>query len=1003
MADNNNLNIIVKVVDQATKKLQEINKLVEKLGTTSTKTAEQAKKLTPKDFKRWDKASLKRSVLEQDQIAKESADKRIKYAQHNRENEQKHLKQLDADRLKNIQLIADSQKRQENNVYSFRTAMNRQFMRQYEASERKKEAEAKRTSNLIERGNDKAWKDQYKQLAQEKAAEITKAEAAAKEKARIKALNELKSKIISDETLKLGALEKTKLKFIKNEEGVEKFVVKRRQTLDHEKQLGQLKNKYLADQSLKLNELDKLKIKNAKSEIALEGLVARKKQKLEEDLLKQKSKTEKQTKKEQPKEIAKKSDLDFTQFNKTLFTTTAFLGTFYKMFTTLTAKLEEGAGLERLQNQYRRVFGTSGLQADIRNFTSTAVSEMDAMQAALNMGNAGVVHSQEEAADLIAKAATASKMANIDVSTGIREVTEALKNGSIANLEHLNILRTNDPVLKQEMSMLQKMTGIMSPAYMAQYRYNLIKRALTRHTKDHMHAEMDLMDIVTKMTSSFKVLSGTVGIFLGKAVSPLVLKVEDLVVNFTDFLTRVTKDKSVLEFTKNLMVIGSVVTGVVATLGTLRLGMLMLGFAGIGPFGVILTALTGIAVAMTDLKPQIADIGKLLKIVGSTFSGVTQLVSSFFLNADNFSKGVGTMDKKTADFLRTIKVGDSDLLSIVENISRTLVVTLQFINDVIDKIKSGITSLIESPMFKSLSENLFGDSEAWSRRWIDEGSKVRDFMISSAGIVAASWALNKLLPNIPGKTGLIGAGILGGVIGTAYKTATEIKPSEGEKLSNKDLLGMEKMGQKDISDLIKQKTQEKYLIDTGQNFNKVFNFLSQFDFTGLKDVQEQMSLGIGKEIEVLMQDLEQSKLIEKNLKQLIKSNENVITAIEKINEPITTSAATGTDAIAKIENGQFQTVPGGTWQNGQIQLTKMPDVVPTQGTAEEFTQMLRTSQKYANEQQKKIIEDGIKIAMLDTQFTAEELYNIYKKATDDSVLTKQTKPKMSAKTKTGCS
>lgn len=1049
MADNNNLNIIVKVVDQATKKLQEIDKLVKKLGTTSADTAEKAKKLTPKNFKKWDRASLQRSVIEQDKIVKDSADKRIKYAQHNRESEQRHQRKLDADRLRNIQQITAKEAAHERKVIAIRRSLNNQQIREYNANERKKEAEAKRISNAIDGFNNKSWKEEYKQLAKEKAAQITQAERDAKEKKRVEGLNKLKNKIIANETLKLNALDKTKIKFIKNQEGLERFVAKRRQSLEQEKELGQLKQKYLADQTLKLNALDQLKIKNAKSEVALEGLVARKKQKLEEDLTKEKLKNQKQVKKEQikqPKEVAKKSDLDLTQFNKTLFTTTAFLGTFYKMFTSLTAKLEEGASLERLQNQYKRVFGTSGIQADIRKFTTTSVSEMDAMQAALNMGNAGVVHSQEEAADLIAKAATASKMANIDVSTGIREVTEALKNGSIANLEHLNILKTNDPALKQEMSMLQKMTGIMSPAYMAQYRYNLIKRALTRHTKDHMKAEMDLLDIVQKMTFSFKFLSGTVGIFLGKAISPLVLKVEDLVANFTDFLTRVTKDKSLLEFTKNLVVIGSVVTGVVATLGGLRLGMMMLGFAGMGPFGVILTAITGIALAMTDLKPQIADIGKLLKIVGSTFSGVTQLVSSFFLSADNFSKGVGKMDKKTADFLKTIKIGNTDLLGIVENISRTLIATLKFINDVIDKIKSGITSLIQSPMFKSLAQNLFGDSEAWSRSWIDEGSKVRDFMVNAAAIISAAWAVSALLPGVGllAKLGIV-AGVAGGAaIMSKTPSYMVTNPAEGMtpeqvKTQKEQMLGLAKakvaaIGQSpnfnwdqltqasglEALKATSQKVTTEDLLQTQQS-TIIPNLEKQIKITEEKREEFENSLmgffakfapidpgkAADEQIKILKDQLEKEKATENHIKNLLDTEKELLSNFTEFwKQPVKTSTMEFGEEIAP----GVQKLPSGSY--GLTYTPEYPTVsVPNQyvTTAEATAELART-QQFLDEATNKRLANAIVKADKESKqkegigfITPDEWKEIFKEGMNQSNPGKNSKPpKMDSKNKPGC-
>jgi hypothetical protein len=476
---------------------------------------------------------------------------------------------------------------------------------------------------------------------------------------------------------------------------------------------------------------------------------------------------------EKERRSIQKADADFTQFNKTLFTTAAFIGTFTKLFQGFGNRLQEGAQLDRLQNQFSRVFGHVGIGAQISSFTTTAVDEVTAMQAALEMGNLGVAKNSDEAAKIIAMAATASKMSNLDVSYGIDQVTDALKTGSLANLEHLNLIKTGDPALKQRLSLLQKFTGIMSPAAVAQEKYNIILAALNNKTKEFMHSEVDLLDVLTKTKSSFKLLGGTLGSFLGRAVGDVVIKFTALLDKTTEFFERAKKNQPLVEMAKNLLIVGSTLSGVIATLGTMRLALKLAGAAGLGSFGGFLGIISAIALSLKPMTGTIEEIGSVIKGVGAIAGGVYQLVSSYFLGDGNLEKGIGKIDASLKSYLQGIKIGKTDAFIIATTISQAAIVTFKFIQDVIKEIVAGFKTIANSEFFKSKIFNFdLNEPGAWSKAWIDETNSLRDFMVKMAAGVASAWALSKIFP-----LGALGKLASGGLAKGAGAAALRFAPA----------------------------------------------------------------------------------------------------------------------------------------------------------------------------------------------------------------------------------
>lgn len=909
MANNNNLNIVIKVIDHATKKLQDIDKLVKKLGNTSEKTAEKAEKLGAANLKRLNNNLIFKSLKDHDRLSVDSANKKIK---------------------------------QEKSVLLHKTAMNQQWLKEYNKGE-------KEHQNFL------------------------RAEATSSQKFQ-KAIDAAKFKQV----------EASRKKEIQQEKKQEAAVLAFKRAMNQQ----QLKE---------YNQQEKEKER------------LRKKHQKEED---QQNKIQQRSEKISNVRGVKQAEFDFTAFNRTLFTTMAFVGTFTKLFGALGNRLEEGANLERLQNQFSRVFGTSGtIGSEISKFTTTSVDEMVAMQEALNMGNAGIVQNQTQAAEIIAKAATASKMANIDTATGIHEVTEALKSGSLANLEHLNIIKTNDPALKQRMHLLEKYSGIMSPAVIAQEKYNIILQALTRHTKDEMFAARDLSDVITIVGSKFKILSGTVGSFLGKAVAPLVIKLGMLVDKFSVFLEQAKQNKTLVEFTKNLMVVGSTITAIVAVLGTLRLGMMLFGGVGLGGFGGLLAVVGGISLALSNMQEPIEALTQIATTVGAVFSGIFQMVSSFFLDSENYNNRVMKMKKSTADFLSSVKIGNTDLRTIVENISRGTIVVVKFLMDMGEKIEKVITNISNSPFFKAISDKFLGEAGAWSKIWLDETNTVRDGMVEAAAIIAAAWTAKALLPELGGITSLLIGGATTAALGYVGMKTSLKKSGEEEGFFGSVEDRLKNIGKKKTR-IEEQKSsalvEKQKLLDS-----PIESGLLEFFSMGMSK-KDEAKLGMSEldqTILALDKQMEDTIKIEKDLLDAQKELTKSINALVQVNTSLTTNAQNVADTQAFDPlTGQFTTVPGGSvLPGGGIGITHVPENIPAIDFAGSYEKMIETSKKYANAEQELIFRKGMEAALANERekegknvITREELIEIYTMAINKSKVAENTKPKNVPKNKTKC-
>ena len=350
---------------------------------------------------------------------------------------------------------------------------------------------------------------------------------------------------------------------------------------------------------------------------------------------------------------AKQSSIDFTQFNKVMFSTTAYVGFFQKAFSGFGENLIKGAEFDRVVGQFERVVGPKGaLFSAISEFTDNSIDKVEALKAGIQMKTLGIAGSTAQIAELVGRAGTASKMAGMDSGEGIKHFTQFLKDGSIANLEFLNLIKSNDPALKLQLSLIGKMGGVMGSALTAQMKYNLGLRLLRTATDGATKGQRDLYDVIFDVKQSFTLLKNELGIFLGTALSSVI----DRVRKFTDNLGLLLEDirankKEILFLAKSIIVLGASLSGLMAGLGTLRLVSIGLAALGIAT-GPIIAGVLGIATAFLTLTYKVKEgatplqnfIEK-LRVFSAVLKGVWQLVSSYITSQDNMHKGIGKIDK----------------------------------------------------------------------------------------------------------------------------------------------------------------------------------------------------------------------------------------------------------------------------------------------------------------------------------------------------------------------
>lgn len=448
----------------------------------------------------------------------------------------------------------------------------------------------------------------------------------------------------------------------------------------------------------------------------------------------------------------------FKDFNRTLFATTAFIGTFMKAFSSLSSSITKGAELDRLENQFERVLGpSSNLLGHIKNFTDTAIDQVDAMTSGIALSNLGIVSSSEEAAQIIAMAGAAARQANLDSGEGIKRVTQFLKDGSISQLEFLNVIKSTNPQLQAMMSTLSAAGGTMGTVMSTQARLKMGTNALNAATQGTMKGFRDLRDVTKSISANFRAFSMNLGRLLATSLGPFIDKMSIMFETLSKGLENITKNEKEIRFLTKAMVVGTGATlGLAGAIGTLRLATMALGSLGFG-----LPMLIGLAATLGGTFSAVTrnanSLTERLKVFGAFLKGIWQLFSS--LDEDT---GLAQIDKDLADLLR-----GAGIFEFTHNVARAFSVVRSFVRGFVDSVSTSINFAIS--LFEKLVgsiKNLLGMDAAgpWSSSWLT-GAEVVGKAFGYLGSVVAAFAGLKMakgvLSKIPGIGGFFGGGKLG--------------------------------------------------------------------------------------------------------------------------------------------------------------------------------------------------------------------------------------------------
>lgn len=472
---------------------------------------------------------------------------------------------------------------------------------------------------------------------------------------------------------------------------------------------------------------------------------------------------------------ANAASVDFKQFNRTLFATTAFVATFVRAFAALNNALTQGAELDRLESQYERVLGSKGvLLKQIKNLTTTSVDEMQAMREGLKLANLGLVSNSEQTAEVMAKAATAAKLAGLDSSEGMKKIADFMASGSISNLEFLGILARTNPALQAQLAILNKAGGIMGTVISTQQKLAIGMGLLNAAVQGQMKGTRDLADVMLDFRQNIDLSRREIGRFLGAALGPLIDKFSNFLMTMRSTLSEFRKNEKTLLFLSKVAIIATgAIVGLTGALGSLSLMVKLLSFAGIG-LPALATGLITITSLFVGLTSSTDSIVERLKLLGGFLQGITQLIESL-----DPESGFAKMDKSLHDMLK--KAG---LLTLAQNIARVGSVIKTVVEDSIKGFNYLANKLDQA--FGNISKRFISmlDSfkEPWNNWWVKDSITPIEKMVRTATVILGGFfallagkKLFGMLSGILGKIPLIGS-IFGGGKGGKGPSGTSTDP-----------------------------------------------------------------------------------------------------------------------------------------------------------------------------------------------------------------------------------
>jgi len=470
---------------------------------------------------------------------------------------------------------------------------------------------------------------------------------------------------------------------------------------------------------------------------------------------------------------AKNASVDFTKFNRTMFATTAFIGLFTISARRLAGAMMTAASMDRVVIQFKRLAGKEGIGALFQALSqySVGIDRMEALRTGIALSSLGIMKDTSRIAEFVARAGTAAKMAGLDAAEGIRRFTKFMKDGSVAHLEFLNLIRSTNPELLIQLAALRKYGDIAGAALSGTQRLMIGQKLLIAATKGQLKGNRDLLDTLVNLGQAFKWFGKDITMFLGEALSPLLEGIHKIIFSWSGFLDKTREShKEILFLIKSFTIATTAAAGFVAVSGLLRLSALALGSLGIG-IPVLTGTVGALGLAFLGTTHNVSGFMKKLQVFGGIFKGAWELASSFLTVPELYTEGMGEMSKSTHKLLT-----DYGLLDLTKNLARVLIVIRSFGRGLYQGFISTLKIVKDMVSWTaSLFSSLFGFNVGkWSRNWITGIEGVGKALGVLAGLATAVFVAPKLyklgmglLSKIPGIGRLFG-GMGGAAIGGGF-------------------------------------------------------------------------------------------------------------------------------------------------------------------------------------------------------------------------------------------
>ena len=322
-------------------------------------------------------------------------------------------------------------------------------------------------------------------------------------------------------------------------------------------------------------------------------------------------------------------------------------------------------------------------------------------------------------------------------------------------------MKKTDPMYMAMMATMGKAGGIYGSTIVKQQQLALVMSQLTKHTKDHMFMWLSTGELVDATGKKFKDLRQHIGVFVATALRPLMEKLlpfMDSLSNTLFYLYR--NDKQIIFLTRSVLTLAAGLGTLLATLGSFKLMVKLLGFAGIGIPG-LSWAILGLGAAFIGLTKNADGVLEKFRVLGAIFKGVYELVA----NLDP-ETGMSKISESTRDLLE--KHG---LLGFVKTIARIVAIIKKTAGDIYTVFKF-VTDKLNAAfggIFGIFKDTIANFSDNWTTWWTSDAiTPIHKFVRAASTILGTLFAIGGgkflgkfaggILSKIPGVGSLFGGG-----------------------------------------------------------------------------------------------------------------------------------------------------------------------------------------------------------------------------------------------------